>query len=224
MAVNETTEQDYVLPCGRELEQVWDRLDAVEAGHADEHELSCPHCAAARDSLLALRAATRQMIEEPVPPPDLVGRIMSAVRAEVRRGRTLDVPTPEPGAVEVSEQAVSTVLRYAADSVPGVRARRCRVRPAGVGADGEHVVDVDLSIAVRFGPTAVAELMSIVRERVTAALPARIGLILHRLDLTIVDIYEDPSAGWATADGNVAADDGSLERDPSAEKSGGDQP
>ncbi|MFE3443525.1 Asp23/Gls24 family envelope stress response protein [Nocardia sp. NPDC059180] len=222
MAVNETTEQDYVLPCGRELEQVWDRLDAVEAGGADEHELSCPHCASARDSLLALRAATRQMIEEPVtPPPDLVGRIMSAVRAEVRRGRTLELPTPEPGAVEVSEQAVSTVLRYAADSVPGVRARRCRVRPAGVGADGEHLVDVELSVAVRFGPTAVAELMPIVRERVTAALPARIGLTLHRLDLTIADVYEDPSTGWTTVDNRDGSSE--TEGDPGAEESRGDQ-
>src|SRR5690606_6984194 len=124
-------------------------------------------------------------------------RIMSAVRAEVRRGRTLDLPTPEPGAVEVSEQAVSTVLRYAADSVPGVRARRCRVRPAGIGDSGEYLVDVELSVAVRFGPTAVAELMPIVRERITAALPARIGLTLHRLDLTIADVYEDPSASTA---------------------------
>lgn len=202
MAVNETTEQDYVLPCGRALEQVWDRLDAIEAGRADAHELNCPHCAAARDSLLALRAATRQMIEEPeAPPPDLVGRIMSAVRAEVRRGRTLDLPTPEPGAVEVSEQAVSTVLRYAADSVPGVRARRCRVRPAGIDDGGEYLVDVELSVAVRFGPTPVAELMPIVRERISAALPARIGVALHRLDLTIADVYEDPSMDTAEEPG-----------------------
>ncbi|MEU7144807.1 Asp23/Gls24 family envelope stress response protein [Nocardia sp. NPDC046473] len=196
MAVNGTTEQDYRLPCGREIEQVWDRLDAVEAGLGDEHETSCPHCRAARDSLLALRAATKELIDEPDPaPPDLTGRIMSAVRAEARRGRTLVLPTPAPGTVEVSEQAVATVLRYAADSVPGVRARQCRVRRVGMGMDGETLVAVELSVAIRFGHTTVGAALPLVRERVSAALAAQAGLVLETLDLVVADIYEDDETG-----------------------------
>ncbi|PXX60890.1 hypothetical protein DFR70_10981 [Nocardia tenerifensis] len=196
MAVNGKTEQDYQLPCGREIEHVWDRLDAVEAGLGDEHETTCPHCGSARESLVALRAATQELIAEPdPPPPDLTGRIMSAVRAEARRGRTLVLPTPAAGTVEVSEQAVATVLRYAADSVPGVRARQCRVRRVGMGTDGETVVAVELAVAVGFGRTTIGEALPLVRERVTAALAAQVGLVLETLDLTVADIYEDEAGG-----------------------------
>ncbi|WP_327151021.1 Asp23/Gls24 family envelope stress response protein [Nocardia sp. NBC_01329] len=192
MAVNETTDQGYTLPCGRELEQVWERLDEVEAGHADPHEADCPHCRAARESLLALRAATRQMIDEPEPPPpDLVGRIMSAVRAETRRGRTLDLATPHPGAVEVSEQAVAAILRYAADSVPGVRARRCRVRATDPGMAGERGVDVEMTVVIGRSAGSIGELLQQVRARLTVALPERIGVSLHRLDVHVGDLYQD---------------------------------
>ncbi|MFQ6396562.1 Asp23/Gls24 family envelope stress response protein [Nocardia sp. KC 131] len=196
MAINEKTAEDYALPCGRALEQVWERLDAVEAGFGDEHEVSCPHCADARDSLLALRAVTRELIDEPDPtPPDLVGRIMSAVRAEMRRGHMLELSTPLPGAVEISEQAVAAVLRFAADSVPGVRARHCRVRGVGTGPDGERIVEVELSVAVRFGMARVNEALPVVRERIAAALGARVGLVVERLDLTVADVYEDNAEG-----------------------------
>lgn len=192
MAVNGTTEQDYLLPCGREIEQVWDRLDVVEAGLGDEHDNTCPHCQSARESLLALRTATKELIDEPDPaPPDLSGRIMSAVRAEARRGRTLSLPTPLPGVVEVSEQAIAAVLRYAADSVPGVRARHCRVRRVGAGADGANLLTVELGVAIAFGRTTVGAALPVVRERVSAALAAQVGLELETLDLVVADIYDD---------------------------------
>ncbi|MEU4249647.1 Asp23/Gls24 family envelope stress response protein [Amycolatopsis sp. NPDC026612] len=179
---------DYELPCERDVDQVWQRLDAVGAGLADEHELTCPHCRAARESLLALREATSVLAaEEDVPSPDLFGRIMSAVRAEVRRGSMVPLPTPEPGFVEVSEQAVAAVLRYAADTVDGVRARRCRVR-----ADGEGAIDVELTLAVRWGIATGGAALPMVRERVTAAAAARVGLPLGRLDLVVADVYGEP--------------------------------
>ncbi|MFG1797574.1 Asp23/Gls24 family envelope stress response protein [Nocardia sp. NPDC049149] len=191
MAVNGTTEEDYRLPCGREIEQVWDRLDAVEAGLGDEHEKTCPHCRSARGSLLALRDATKELIDEPDPAPlDLTSRIMSAVRAEARRGRTLRLPTAAPGTVEVSEQAIAAVLRYAADSVPGVRARHCRVRSVGMGMDGENRVEVEMSVAIGFGHTTIGAALPIVRERVMAALDAQTGLELATLDLVVADVYD----------------------------------
>jgi hypothetical protein len=181
---------DYELPCERGVEQVWQRLDAVGAGLADEHELTCPHCRAARESLLALREATSEMVvEADAPSPDLFGRIMSAVRAEVRRGQMVRLPTPEAGFVEISEQAVAAVLRYAADTVDGVRARRCRIRDDGTG-----VVEVDLTVAVSRRNTAGGEALAKVRERVTAAAAARVGLTLAKLDLLVEDVYGEPGA------------------------------
>jgi len=181
---------DYELPCERDVEQVWERLDAVGAGLADEHELTCPHCRAARESLLALREATAELVAEDDVPPALFGRIMSAVRAEVRRGSMVALPTPEPGFVEISEQAVAAVLRYAADTVDGVRARRCRVRTGASGGVG-GVVDVELTLAVSLRNVTGGEALALVRERVTTAAAARVGLTLARLDLLVDDIFEE---------------------------------
>ncbi|MEV0248970.1 Asp23/Gls24 family envelope stress response protein [Nocardia sp. NPDC050712] len=189
MAVTHSTDNDYLLPCGRGLEQVWERLDDPDG---DDHDVSCPHCAAAQESLLTLRNATRELIEEPdPPPPDLFGRIMSAVRADVRRSRTLSVDTPLPGAIQVSEQAVAVVLRFAADTVEGVRARGCRVHSSEPGDDGEQVIAVDMTIAVRHGEHTIDALVEAVRERARAAATARIGVRLGRLDITVVDLYEE---------------------------------
>ncbi|WP_067564181.1 Asp23/Gls24 family envelope stress response protein [Nocardia acidivorans] len=193
MAVIDTdTEQEYVLPCGRGLDSVWDRLDTVRNGGGDAHEASCIHCRTARESLLGLRTATRELIDQPDPPPsDLVERIMSAVRSELRRGQALGLPTPHAGTVAVSEQAVAVVLRYAADSVPGVRARRCRMQAVGTGPDGETVVHISMTIAVEVNGDGVHGLVPKVREAVTAAASARTGLVVGRLDIAIVDVYQE---------------------------------
>ncbi|MFB7716618.1 MULTISPECIES: anti-sigma factor family protein [unclassified Nocardia] len=193
MAVTDIdTEPDYLLPCGRALDSVWDRLDTVQNGGGDAHEASCAHCRTARESLLGLRTATRELIDEPDPPPaDLVERIMSAVRAERRRGQVLGLATPHRGTVAVSEQAVAVVLRFAADSVAGVRARRVRLRPVGVGPDGETVVHISMTIAVEVNGEGVQGLVPQVRERVTAAASARTGLLVGRLDIAIVDVYQE---------------------------------
>ncbi|UGT63965.1 anti-sigma factor family protein [Nocardia asteroides] len=204
MAVNSAADHEatgYRLPCGRDLEQVWDRLDAVEAGLGDEHETHCPHCATARESLRALRVATAELIAEPEPaPPDLTARIMSAVRAEVRRGRTMSLATPEPGGVEVSERAVAAVLRFAADSVPGVRTRRCRIKPVGTEPDGRAAVEVELAFALAAG-TPVGGVLPVVRQRVSAALNGDIGVSVRRLDVVVADLYVDDAAPRRSDDG-----------------------
>lgn len=181
MALNDTT-RDYLLPCGRDVEQVWENLDDLDA----EHERSCPHCAAARESLQVLRAATGHLVAEDIAPPaGLTSRIMAAVRAEVRRRELVPLPTPEPGMVQISDQVVAAVLRFAADTVAGVRARRCKVtRIEGT----PHDVRVVLTLAVRYPEFTVAALDE-VRDRVTAAAGARIGLRLAELELVLEDLY-----------------------------------
>ncbi|MEC3976167.1 Asp23/Gls24 family envelope stress response protein [Amycolatopsis sp. H20-H5] len=188
MAVNQTTNQttqSYALPCGRDVETVWERLGEVEAGRADAHDIDCRHCRAARESLKVLRDLTGELAaDDSEPSLDLTGRIMSAVRAEVRRHDLVPLPTAEPGGVRVSEQAVASVLRFAADTVDGVHARHCKV----TAVDG-FAVEVRMSLAVSYrGFTGHA--LEDVRERVTAAAGARLGVRLARLDLTLADLYD----------------------------------
>ncbi|MEO6085038.1 MAG: Asp23/Gls24 family envelope stress response protein [Umezawaea sp.] len=186
MEVNQAT-QGYILPCGRDVEYVWERLGEVEAGRADAHEIDCAHCRATRESLTVLRELTGELAAADEEPSfDLTSRIMSAVRAEVRRHDLLPLPTPEPGVVRVSAEAVAAVLRFAADTVEGVRARQCRVTTVD---SPDYAVTVTMSIAVshrRFSGQALDD----VRERVTAAASARIGIRLVRLDLTLSDLYD----------------------------------
>lgn len=174
---------DYVLPCGRDVEQVWEVMDL-----ADEHTRSCPHCAAVRESLQVLRAATEEMAREEVEPPsDLVGRVMAAVRADVRRADV--VPLPGDGQARISTRAIAAVLRYAADGVDGVRARGCRVAEAPESTGADPVIEVELSIAIT--PASVThEVYDEVRRRVLAAASARIGVRLARLDLVVSDVLE----------------------------------
>lgn len=195
MAVNPET-PGYLLPCGRDVETVWERLADVAAGRGDEHDLACPDCRDARASLNALREVTGELVADTAEPaPHLTGRIMAAIRAEVRRRHDMvPLPTAEPGLVRISEHAVAAILRFAADSVAGVRARRCRVhdfrlRPADAGGgEGEQMLVVELSVAVSYESFAWRAL-DLVRERVATAAATRIGPRLHRLDLIVEDVY-----------------------------------
>jgi hypothetical protein len=187
VAVSETTD-GYLLPCGQDVDRVWQRLAAVEAGQADEHEATCPHCGAARRSLTMLRDLTGELAaERPTPSIDLTGRIMAAVRAEVRRHDPLPLDVAESGGVLVSARAVAAVLRFAADRVDGVRARRCRVTAAQDA--GELVFDVEMSVAVSYRGFA-RHALDEVRVRLRAAADARVGIRLGRLDLILDDLYD----------------------------------
>jgi hypothetical protein len=184
MAVNRANE-DYLLPCGRDVEQIWQRL---ETGRTDVHELDCPYCQATRESLTVLRDLTQELAEDTEAPSlDLTGRIMAAVRAGVRRHDLLPLQTPEPGEVRVSAHAVAAVLRFAADGVQGVRARRCRVSMADTD---DLAMTVEMSVAVSYRGFALHALDE-VRARVAAAAQARIGVRLERLDLILDDLYDE---------------------------------
>jgi hypothetical protein len=136
MAVSQTS-AGYALPCGRALEALWEDLEAGTAGRPGSHEQDCPHCLTALSGLVALRDATRELTAAPVAvPPRLTGRIMAAVRAEVRRTRLLPLPAAglEPGGEAViSEQAVAVVLRFAAAGARSGRATPARL-PTGCPA------------------------------------------------------------------------------------------
>lgn len=184
MAVNSHVD-GHPLPCGRLVEDVFADL---EAGRLDEHGLCCEHCATARLSLENLSAATQALVEDTAePPPALLDRVMQAVRADLRRGDVLPLPT-ELGPADISEQAVAAVLRYAADTVPGVRARSCRItiNPGRIPA-----VQVRMSLSLRYGTGPAERLFSDIRRRIGAALAGQIGLFADTIDLEVVDLWPE---------------------------------
>lgn len=182
----ERTRSGHQLPCGRYVEDVLDELDT---GAVSPHTRDCPHCATALRGIEALTEATRAMVDDPAEPPaGLLDRIMTAVRAEVRRGDSLALPTPH-GAAWISTRAVASLLRYAADTVPGVRARHCRL----VATDRPGSVRVEMSLSLRYGG-ALDELVEEVRARLASAMSGHIGLRADSIDLEIVDLWEEPRA------------------------------
>jgi uncharacterized alkaline shock family protein YloU len=201
MAVSVASE-DYALPCGRGIEDLWERMEAGTADIPGSHEDGCLHCRTALAGLSALREAASGLAVEPVAvPPRLVGRIMAAVRAEARRTRMLPLPDAglEPGGrAEISEQAVALVLRFAADSIDGIRARRCAVRPraAGESPDGERGwVDVELTLVIRYGTSPGEEVLAAVRRAVLASAESQLGLRVARCDLLVEDIWPAAARG-----------------------------
>lgn len=179
----------HPLPCGRLVEDVFDDL---ETGRVDDHALSCEHCATARRSLQNLAAATQALLEEepPEPPPALLDRIMQAVRADLRHGEVLPLPTAL-GSADVSEHAVAAVLRYAADTVAGVRARSCRIT---TDTDRPGTVHVFMSLSLRYRAGPAEHLLGEIRRRVAAALAGQVGLLAHTIDLAVVDLWPQEGA------------------------------
>lgn len=184
MAVNARASQ-HDLPCGRSVE---DLVDEVDAGKTSQHSLRCEHCATAERSLRQLSEATATLVDdEPAPPPGLLDKIMYAVRAEIGRGGSIDVPG-EFGPARISEQAIAVVLRYAADTVAGVRARRCQV---DMDEHDPEAVSVLLTLALRYGTGPVQDMVAEVRSRVSAALSGQIGVRASAVDLVLEDVWED---------------------------------
>ncbi|MEW2545811.1 hypothetical protein AB0910_08540 [Streptomyces sp. NPDC047002] len=163
-------DQEEMLPCGRSLIHLWEAWDEGVLT-ADPHVAGCPHCTAALEHLRALQefveedpgdkegdnriggfaeagesAAEDETFDSRV--EAVTGRVMDIVRLELRPGRTLPLGEPDEDAWIV-EAALAKVLRRAADSLPGVRAGSCRIRPSSVayapdaarGAHGEAATD-----------------------------------------------------------------------------------
>ena len=173
MAVNPTGDR---LPCSRHLDELWDHL---ARGTPDEHARACEHCQAALDEIRPLLTATSELAAEPArPPDDLPGRVMTVIRARIPPAPRIALPSPTGIRLHISEHAAAIILRAAGDTVEGVRARSCRLTPAGL----------KLTISLRFGTPAVTATKA-VRAAVRAAARAQLGLTLGRIDIEVTDIH-----------------------------------
>ncbi|MGW5860773.1 Asp23/Gls24 family envelope stress response protein [Streptomyces sp. NPDC055239] len=192
MAMNE----DELLPCGRELSQVW---ELWEAGVPDPHAESCPHCAQAVDALRHLEGIVTEARDTAPREPDtsaLTGRVMDVVRLELRPGRTLPLGDEDEDAWIVEAAAARTV-RAAAESLPGVRAGSCRIdpledpessAPEGRLARGPVRIRVEVQVPLTRHLPEVADR---VRSRVLEAADGELGMRIAVVDVTITDVVDD---------------------------------
>lgn len=199
--------EDERLACGRLLSEVW---EAGEGGGADDpHLRACPHCSAAVRQLDLLGAAVREAGGVREPEWDagaLTERVMDVVRLELRPGRPLPLGEREED-LWVREAMAAKALRAAAETVPGVRAGSCRIRPAeSGGSPSRGPVRVRLEVVVPLTPR-LRDLAEEVRRRVRAAADDALGLPVDHVDVHITDVTGPAGADPAGTDPDAVGTD-----------------
>ncbi|WML83294.1 Asp23/Gls24 family envelope stress response protein [Streptomyces sp. VNUA74] len=184
---------DERLGCGRLLSAVW---DAREDGADDLHLRDCPHCSAAVRQLDLLGDAVRAAGGGREPSWDagaLTERVMDVVRLELRPGPPLPLGEREED-LWVREAMAARALRAAAETVPGVRAGSCRIRPAESGAGPSRgPVRVRLEVVVPL-TAGLRDLAEKVRRRVRGAADEALGLPVDHVDVHITDVTDPAGA------------------------------
>jgi uncharacterized alkaline shock family protein YloU len=192
MAIDETIPR---LGCGRSIDEVWASINQPPT----DHENGCVQCRTARASLAKLAEATLTLRDNDAEDPSLQPHhavkdaIMNLARAEVRRGSLLPVYRADQGGITISEQAITSVIWFGADALPGVRARRCRVHPdpdtAETRSAGTSDIAVNLRIAVASG-TDIPGTAQLLRERIISMITAHVGLNAGAINITVEDFYD----------------------------------
>ncbi|MGF1426136.1 hypothetical protein [Kitasatospora sp. LaBMicrA B282] len=178
------------LPCGTDLADLW------EHGEPQPDHRTCPHCRRALADLDQLHDLIGTALTQPEPPapPSLADRIMETVRTELRPGPLLPLGRPEDDDW-ITESAAARVLRHAAETLPGILAGRCHLRPAdGTGErplPGTRLprrpLALHLDIAITTDWT-TQDAARAVRRRVARAGTDELGVTIERIDVTVADV------------------------------------
>ncbi|MFF2029867.1 Asp23/Gls24 family envelope stress response protein [Arthrobacter sp. NPDC058192] len=195
------------LGCGRSLDSIWATIDRPPTAHEEQ----CDQCQTARTRLQRLSEATKSLRESDLHDPTLKPRagiknaIMEVARAKVRRGNRILLHSADNGTTEISEQALSSLIRSAAAGVPGVHSRRCSIEvlsaaasvadekaPAGATDTSTNAgprLIINLRVAAAPGiviPTTVETL----RHVISKAIPAVVGIGAGTVNITVEDLYD----------------------------------
>lgn len=187
------------LGCGRDLDEFWATIDEPPTAH----ERSCADCQGARNSLYHLATVTESIRERDRTEPDLQpgARVKEAVmmvaRAEIRRGKKTPLKITSLGTIDISEQALSALIRFAASTLPGVHARRCSITTEREGqraSASTTTIDASpLSIALTVALSAtvrIPETLRVLRERVGTVVQAQTSITIDQIDIIVEDLYD----------------------------------
>ncbi|RJT74883.1 Asp23/Gls24 family envelope stress response protein [Arthrobacter cheniae] len=207
MALNEERVQGDRprLGCGRDLDELWASIDDAPTAH----ELICEDCRHARSALQHLASVTESMRERDREDPDLQPgqrvreAIMMVARAEIRRGRRAPLTTTPLGTIDISEQALTSLIRFAASTLPGVHARRCTVSTVSTdvtassqgfkiaATDPVDVDDVRITLQVALASTVkIPATMVLLRERVGTVVQAQTSITMKQINIVVEDLYD----------------------------------
>jgi uncharacterized alkaline shock family protein YloU len=195
------------LPCGAEMDLLFEQVADGHAVDLDDHQRDCVHCQAALGELSVLWAPVAEQATAPVAaPPGLTAAVMSRIRVLVR-DVWYTLQTTDLGVIRIAARIVATVARDAARTVPGVRVALGRSTHsklaavvekatfghrhphAAVGVLGRTAV-VDLAVAVRYGDPA-HEVAHDIQTRVIATLRENIGLQTVEVNVVVDDVLTD---------------------------------
>lgn len=199
MAMNEGQPR---LGCGRIIDDVWASIDRPPT----IHERSCQDCQSARAALEHLEAVTRSMRERDRsdaalrPGSRVREAIMMIARAEVRRSRRVPLAATPLGTIDISEQALNGLIRFAASTLPGVRARRCTIAgtpdpqssaagPSSAAAVDAGDVRITLTVALS-SQVRIPATMTLLRERVGTIVQAQTAITMQQIDIGVEDLYD----------------------------------
>ena len=195
------------LPCGAEMDLLFEQVADGHAAELDDHQRVCVHCQAALGELSVLWAPVAERAASPVTaPPGLTAAVMSQIRQLVR-DVWYTLQTSDLGVIRIAARIVAALARDAARTVPGVRValgRSTRTRlaalaeqatfkhrhpNAAVGVLGRTAV-VDLAVAVQYGDP-VHEVARTIQQQVITALRENIGLQTVHVNVNVDDVLTD---------------------------------
>ena len=149
--------------------------------------LSLPVLRSTWPTLDALDRATKALREQEQPSTqNLIVRVMDIVRDEVRLGPMLPLNDPTRS-LQIAEHAAATVLRRAADAVPGVTAASCRLTRADRGTG----VRVSMTLAAGL-ERSLPEMAELVRRSVVDAADRSLGLVVTAVDVRVIEVHHAP--------------------------------
>jgi uncharacterized alkaline shock family protein YloU len=195
------------LPCGAEVDPLFEQVADGRAADRDSHQRDCVHCQAAIAEFTAVWAPVAETATTPVPaPPGLTAAVMSQIRVLIR-DVWYTLQTTEDRVIRIAARIVGALARDSARMVPGVRvalgrstystiaalAERAtfqhRHPHAAVGVLGRTAV-VDLAVAVTYGDP-VHEVARDIQQHVTATLRDHIGLKTVTVNVFVDDVLID---------------------------------
>ena len=193
------------LGCGRSIDRIWATIDRPPTAHEEQ----CEQCQTARIRLQRLSDATSSLRESDLhnpalnPGPGIKNAIMDVAHAEVRRGSKILLRSADNGVTEISELALSSLIRSAVAAVPGVHSRRCRIgirsaAPAsedhlpgttGTATDAGPRLVVSLRVAAAAG-VEIPLIAHALRHEIRTAIPAGVGISAGIVNITVEDLYD----------------------------------